>query len=127
MRVLLDTHVFLWAIGDRARLSSTALDVISDERNELLISAASLWEIALKVRAGKLRMPEESEYFARHMSLLGVQTLAVEGSHVLGVLSLPDHHRDPFDRLLISQCRIERLPILTVDRVMRKYAVKVLW
>ena len=127
MRVLLDTHAFLWAIGQPGKLSERAKQIIQAESNQLLLSAASLWEIALKVRAGKLRLPERPDFFISHMANLGVQVLPIDGSHVLGVLGLPDHHRDPFDRLLIAQCQAEQLVFLSGDEVARRYAVEVLW
>jgi PIN domain nuclease of toxin-antitoxin system len=127
MRVLLDTHAFLWAIGQPGKLSERAKQIIQAESNQLLLSAASLWEIALKVRAGKLRLPERPDFFISHMANLGVEVLPIDGSHVLGVLGLPDHHRDPFDRLLIAQCQAEQLVFLSGDEVARRYAVEVLW
>lgn len=127
MRVLLDTHAFLWAIGQPAKLSDLAKQIIQAESNQLLLSAASLWEIALKVRGGKLRLPERPDFFISHMANLGVEVLPIDGSHVLGVLGLPDHHRDPFDRLLIAQCQAEQLVFLSADEVARRYAVEVRW
>ena len=127
MRVLLDTHAFLWAIGQPGKLSERAKQIIQAESNQLLLSAASLWEIALKVRAGKLRLQERPDFFISHMANLGVEVLPIDGSHVLGVLGLPDHHRDPFDRLLIAQCQAEQLVFLSGDEVARRYAVEVLW
>ena len=127
MKALLDTHAFLWAIGNTAKLSDTARRIIRDEANTLLVSAASLWQIALKVRAGKLKLPEQREYFIEHMSLLKAQPLAVEAVHVLSVFSLPDHHRDPFDRILVAQCITEGIPIVTGDAAICEYAVQVIW
>ena len=127
MRVLLDTHTFLWAVGEPARLSRKVTQFLTADDTQAFLSAASLWEIALKVRAGKLRLPETAEFFVEHMAALGVQPLAVEVSHVLLVLGLPDHHRDPFDRLLIAQSQAEHLPIVTSDPAIRRYSVEVLW
>jgi PIN domain nuclease of toxin-antitoxin system len=127
MRVLLDTHAFLWAIGQPGKLSKKAARIIADEENDLLLSAASLWEIALKVRAGKLRLPESREFLAEHMANLGVQCLPIGVDDVLGLFALPDHHRDPFDRLLIAQCQAQRVAILTADPEIRRYAVEAIW
>ncbi len=129
MRVLLDTNVFLWCIaGETSRLSARAAGVVRDEANELVLSAASLWEIALKVRAGKLDLPERWEFFHEHMTALGIRSvLPIEARHVFGLFQLPEYHRDPFDRLLVSQCRAERLPLVASDRVLRRYPVEVLW
>jgi len=129
VKVLLDTNIFLWCIaGEESRLSARAVRAVHDEANELLLSAASLWEIALKVRAGKLALPEEPEFFREHMTKLGIAGVApIEARHVYGVFALPDHHRDPFDRLLVAQCRAEGLPLVASDRLLRRYAVEILW
>ena len=129
MRVLLDTNVFLWCIaGETSRLSVRAARIVRDEDNELILSAASLWEIALKVRAGKLELPERSEFLQEHLTALGVRSiLPIEARHVYGLFQLPEYHRDPFDRLLVSQCRAERLPLVASDRLLRRYPVEVLW
>lgn len=129
MRVLLDTNVFLWCLaGETRRLSARAAAVLEDESTVLLLSAASLWEIALKVRAGKLDLPERWQFFYEHMSALGIQVvLPVESRHVFGLFALPDHHRDPFDRLLVAQCQAERLPLVASDQILRRYDIQILW
>jgi len=82
----------------------------------------------VKVRTGKLELPESREFFHEHMTALGIESvLPVEARHVFGLFSLPDHHRDPFDRLIIAQCRAERLPLVASDRMIRRYPVEVLW
>jgi PIN domain nuclease of toxin-antitoxin system len=127
--VLLDTNVFLWCItGQTERLSRRAARVIAREETELLLSASSLWEIALKARAGKLELPEEEGFLREHMGLLGVKrVLAVEASHVYGLFALPDYHRDPFDRLLVAQCVVEGIPLVASDAALGRYAVEVVW
>ena len=129
MKALLDTNIFLWCIaGGESRLSRRATKIIEDSRTELLLSAVSLWEIALKVRAGKLELPEEQAFFDRHIDLLGIQgILPVRPEHIFGLFKLPDHHRDPFDRLLISQCIAEKIPMIASDEALRKYSVELLW
>ncbi len=129
MDLLIDTSVFLWAIsGQQAKLSPAALQAVRDEDNRLLLSAASLWEIALKVRTGKLRLPETREFFKEHLRRLGIdRVLAVEAVHVFRVFELPDHHRDPFDRLLVAQCQVENVPLVTSDSALTKYAIDVIW
>jgi PIN domain nuclease of toxin-antitoxin system len=129
VRVLLDTNVFLWCLaGETRRLSARAAAVLEDESTVLLLSAASLWEIALKVRAGKLDLPERWQFFYEHMSALGIQVvLPVESRHVFGLFALPDHHRDPFDRLLVAQCQAERLPLVASDQILRRYDIQILW
>ncbi len=127
MRLLLDTHVFLWGIAEPEKLPDRVQTALRDETNELLVSAASLWEIALKVRAGKLRLPETGDFFAAHLGRLGAGTLAVAAAHVLRLFGLPHHHRDPFDRLLVAQCQVEGLVLVTADAALRAYAVEILW
>ena len=126
MRILLDTSVFLWCVaGEVSKLSAHAASAVKDETNELLLSAASLWEIALKVRAGKLELPEDWEFFHQHMSALDIRSvLPVEARHVFRLFRLPDHHRDPFDRLLVAQCQTEGLTLVTPDRMLRRYGVE---
>jgi PIN domain nuclease of toxin-antitoxin system len=127
--LLLDTNVFLWCIaGLKSKLSRRALNAIADERNELLLSAVSLWEIFLKVQAGKLDLSLDPEFFRDHMTQLGVRrVLAVEARHVYGVGELPDHHRDPFDRLLVAQAIAEGIPMVASDAAIRRYPVEIFW
>ena len=129
MKALLDTNIFLWCIaGRKSRLSRRAAKVVEDEDTELLLSAVSIWEIALKARAGKLEIPEEKSFFQEQMGLLGIQfVLAVEASHVFELFTLPDHHRDPFDRLLVAQCIAERIPLIASDAAFRRYPIEVIW
>jgi PIN domain nuclease of toxin-antitoxin system len=129
VKALLDTNVFLWCIaGRQSRLSRRAAKVLEDPHTELLLSTVSLWEIDLKVRAGKLELPEQQAFFDEHMNLLGIQAvLPVRQEHIFGLFSLPDHHRDPFDRLLVSQCIAEKIPLIASDAALRKYSVDLLW
>jgi PIN domain nuclease of toxin-antitoxin system len=128
MRVLLDTHTFLWWILDDARLSSQARAILKDGRNTLLVSAATGWEIAIKARLGKLTLPSEPlPFVAEQLSRNNLSPLAIDLAHTLHVYSLPDIHRDPFDRILVVQSLLGQLPILTVDPVMAKYGVEVIW
>jgi PIN domain nuclease of toxin-antitoxin system len=126
--VLLDTHVFLWWIADDGRLSRRARHLLQDPREQRLLSTASLWEVALKVRAGKLRLGDNPRRLLTSMlAAYGIQTLSIQASHTLAVLDLPDHHKDPFDRLLIAQALGEGLSLLTNDAIIRRYAVSVIW
>ena len=127
MRVLLDTQVWLWMLSAPERLSKKARALVVSQDNELLLSAASAWEIAIKHAIGKLQLPEPpEEYIPPLMIQTAITPLAVNHRHALRVASLPTHHRDPFDRLLIAQAQIEELPILTADRAFRLYDVRVL-
>ena len=128
MRLLLDTHAFLWWIADDPRLSKKACEIIGDGKNQLFLSAASGWEIAIKARLGRLQMPDDLEHFIlEQMALNTIENLPIILSHALHVYALPDYHRDPFDRLLISQAQLEGLPILTADPQISQYSVEVVW
>jgi PIN domain nuclease of toxin-antitoxin system len=115
MNVLLDTHAFLWWVIDDSQLSDTAKAVIADPINTIYFSVVSAWEIIIKERTGKLSLPEPPEtYIPSRLASNRLGTLTVEMQHVLKIASLPDHHRDPFVRLLIAQSQIENIPLLTV-------------
>lgn len=122
MKLLLDTHALIWTLQAQTRLSSTAIDAISDESNEVFVSVVSTWEIEIKKAKGKLRIPGE---LGAGLTAQGFQTLPVALRHVLAVESLPRYHRDPFDRMLISQAQLEGMTLITSDRTIRKYPVAV--
>lgn len=128
MRCLLDTHAFLWAVDDSPRLSSRAREVIEDVENELVLSVASLWEIAIKLGTDKLELGISFlELAAQKPAEHGVEVLQIIPYHLDTVSQLPFHHRDPFDRLLVSQCLAENFPILSADGVLDGYGVERLW
>ena len=128
MRYILDTHTFLWWIADRDLLSEHARRVIQDGDNTLYLSAASGWEIAIKTRLGRLQLPGELEkVIPEQMSLNAIQGLPIQMGHALRIQALPDHQRDPFDRLLVAQSQVEGLPILTADPQISQYEVDVVW
>ena len=124
---LIDTHCFLWAIKEPARLSKRVSTLLAARGVQIFISVASLWEIAIKARLGKLDAPSDPQFFASHVDEMLLRPLAVELGHVNGIFDLPDHHKDPFDRLLIAQAMAEDLTIITVDPAFRRYDVKVIW
>lgn len=122
MRILLDTHIFLWAITNDARLSSHAKALYTSATNELYLSVVSLWEIVLKFHIGKLPLPEPpGDYLVSQLIANQIRLLDMRSNHVFGVLELPHLHRDPFDRLLIAQSRAEKLRILTTDEQLLQY------
>ncbi|MDQ3537490.1 MAG: type II toxin-antitoxin system VapC family toxin [Actinomycetota bacterium] len=126
MRVLLDTHVWLWLQASPQRLDAKARELVQDTRNELLLSAASAWEIAIKYALGRLALPEPPpSYVPDRMASSGVGGLAVEAGHALHVATLPALHRDPFDRLLVAQSQLESIPIMTADSAIARYDVAV--
>lgn len=128
MTILLDTHVFLWWITNDRRISSVAEGLISDKNNDLLLSAASAWEIAIKAQLGKLPLPDDPEVFIpQQMAINRVRSLPVSTDHALHVSKLPSHHRDPFDRLLIAQAKVENIPLLSDDSLIKLYPIQVLW
>lgn len=128
MRLLLDTHAFLWWIGDDPRLPAKARKLISGERNEVFLSVASAWELAIKVGIGRLRLAESLEDFVtRNVEVNGFQVLPVHLRHVLHVSTLPDHHGDPFDRILVAQARTENLVFVSGDKQVARYPVTIAW
>jgi PIN domain nuclease of toxin-antitoxin system len=127
MRVLLDTQVWLWMLASPDRLSTESRALLIAADNELLFSAASAWEIAIKHGLGKLQLPESpAEYIPRMMVHTSVTPLPVHHRHALHVAELPEHHRDPFDRLLVAQAQVEQVPIITADRHFLQYDIAVL-
>ena len=128
MRILLDTQSWLWMLASPERFSKDALVMVQDPTHDLLLSAASAWEIAIKYALRKLPLPEPPPvYVPSRMAASGVQPLVVSHTHASHVATLPPHHRDPFDRLIIAQAQIENLPILTSDKQFASYAVTVEW
>lgn len=128
MRLLLDTQAFLWAIFDQPRLSTKARKLFQDSGNELLLSLASIWEIAIKVSIGKLALKESFEQFIpAELQINQITRLTIDFRHIARVAVLPFHHRDPFDRLIAAQALEEKLPILSADAIFDRYAVKRLW
>ncbi len=128
MRILLDTQALLWSATSRRRFGPTVLSVLEDTANDLVVSAATAWEIAIKYAIGKLSLPSPpDEYIPDRMRMGGLDGLPVEHAHALRVAQLPLHHRDPFDRLLIAQAQIEGLTILSSDRRFSLYDVEVMW
>ena len=128
MRILLDTHAFLWWITGDQRLSQRSIECISDGSNELFFSVASGWEIAIKAGLGRIDIPDPLDRFvSEHLFRNHMDVLAIQLSHALHVVTLPKFHRDPFDRMLISQAQIEKLPILSSDKLLAAYDVEVIW
>jgi PIN domain nuclease of toxin-antitoxin system len=125
MRILLDTHVWLWMVTAPGRLAAGAREELASVDNELLLSAASVWEMAIKYQLGKLPLPEPPETFVPPRLLRDdVRPLPVDLRHAAHVAQLPPHHRDPFDRLLIAQARLEGLVLCSVDGAFADYDVK---
>jgi len=128
MTVLLDTHALLWFLLNDERLSARARDVIATAENEVLVSAASAFEIATKHRIGKLGIaPFEPGVLPRVLERARLSLLPITFGHALVAGSLTDTHRDPFDRMLLAQCRVEGLPLVTRDPVFKEAGIPVVW
>lgn len=127
MRFLLDTQVWLWLQSSPERVPDPVRARLAEARAEVLLSAASAWEIAIKYGRGKLALPEPPrDYVPARMRRDDVSGLPVTHAHALHVATLPHHHRDPFDRLLIAQAQLERVPLVTADQLIARYDVEVL-
>ncbi|MEH2208789.1 MAG: type II toxin-antitoxin system VapC family toxin [Nostoc sp.] len=128
MRALLDTHAFIWWVTNDFQLSANARNVIADSGNILFLSVVSGWEIVIKNKLGKLTLPEPVEqYIPTRLAINRFESLPIQMSHVLQVASLPNIHRDPFDRILIAQSQVDNLPIVTIDRQITQYLVQTIW
>jgi PIN domain nuclease of toxin-antitoxin system len=128
MRILLDTHAFLWAITDDERLSKRAREIFTSAQKELLFSVAGVWEILTKVQIGKLSLPKSAgSYLTEQLVTNDIQVVSIRMPHVLRLERLPMHHRDPFDRILIAQSLEEELPILSADPALQNYSATILW
>ena len=121
MRLLLDTHLLLWAAGEPGRLPTEARELIVDPSNELLFSAASLWEVAIKSGLGRADFRADARLLRRGLLHNGYRELAVTGEHTVAVADLPPIHKDPLDRLLVVQAAVEGVVLLTADPVVARY------
>ena len=128
MRLLLDTHALLWLLAGDRRLSARVADLYRERANEVYVSAVSLWEIGIKLSLGKLQLAANwSAVIEREMTANGVRPLPVELSHCAALQQLPFHHRDPFDRMLLTQAFTENLAIVSCDRGFSAYDVELIW
>ena len=127
MRLLVDTHTFLWFDAGDSRLSVAARRALEEHEGEWCISMASVWEMAIKAGTGRLTLPAAAHDYVAERVRAGLRILAVEWPHAVAVERLPFHHRDPFDRLIIAQALAERLGVVTRDAVFREYGVRVVW
>jgi PIN domain nuclease of toxin-antitoxin system len=122
MRLLLDTHVLLWALGEPARLDARTRALLEDPTHEVLFSAASIWEIAIKARLGRADFAVRPEEIARAARDTGFTELPVRADAAAQVVDLPLHHRDPFDRLLVAQAMVEPMRLYTADPLLPPYS-----
>ncbi len=128
MRLLLDTHTFLWFILNDPLLSKDARDLIARPSNEIEISPASYWEISIKIGIGKYSLGEPvADFFEREIAVNQFRVLPIEPRHVAPLTTMPFYHRDPFDRLIIAQAMIEQIPVVSADSAFDNYSVTRLW
>jgi PIN domain nuclease of toxin-antitoxin system len=126
--LLLDTHVLLWALADDPRLSRKARTLLLDDAHTLLWSAASTWELAIKASLKRIHFNSPlAEYLPQKLESEGIGSLPITTHHAAAVESLPRHHHDPFDRLLVAQAVVEGVVLLSADKIMRRYDVEVVW
>jgi PIN domain nuclease of toxin-antitoxin system len=128
VRVLLDTHAFVWFALNDSRLTSTARTCLADPATEVLLSPASYWEIAIKVSLGKYVLSDPFETFLNtQIQINNLTVLPISVAHAGRVASLPLHHRDPFDRLLVAQALVEQIPIVSTDSTLDLYGIGRIW
>lgn len=125
MRLLLDTHVLLWAAYDPERLPQKTAAQIADETNEIVFSVASIWEVVIKAAKGRDDFDADPHVLRRELLENGYVELPITGSHVTAVASMPPIHRDPFDRILVAQARVEGMTLLTPDETVAEYGAPV--
>lgn len=128
MKLLLDTHTFLWLVAGASSLSAPATKALGDPTHELFLSAASVWELAIKIGSKKLTLIEPLDtYIAKWTQVYQLTLLPIECAHAVAVTGLPDVHRDPFDRMLISQAQIEGMTLVSADARLASYGLPILW
>ncbi|MCT7979902.1 type II toxin-antitoxin system VapC family toxin [Laspinema olomoucense] len=125
MRLLLDTHTFIWFVMGDPRIPPDLQDIIADENNQKLLSKASVWEVAIKQRIGKLNFARPfRDVIEQQLAANGIDLLDISLAHIEVVASLPRHHRDPFDRLIIAQGIVENIPIISADTIFDAYPIQ---
>ncbi|MBC8486459.1 MAG: type II toxin-antitoxin system VapC family toxin [Bacteroidetes bacterium] len=127
MNIIIDTHALIWYIEGEKRLSKTAISAIENLNNQVFVSKASLWELAIKISLGKLKISIGFDDLKKFLLENGFSILDYNFDHLITLLSLQYHHRDPFDRLIIAQSIYNRFNIVTIDKNFRKYDVKIIW
>ena len=127
MKLLLDSHTFLWWNNEPDKLSSRVLEMCKDSENALFVSVASIWELQIKFQLGKLRLYKPLAEIIRQEQENGIEILSVEAAHIFALDSLPNHHKDPFDRLLVAQALVEGAVLVSADPLVKQYPVKVEW
>ena len=127
MRYILDTHTLIWYFEDNSELSFKAKSIIEDIDNEIFVSMASLWEIGIKVGLGKLIIPFDIDEIIARIRKESMNMITIDIKHVKGIQTLPHHHRDPFDRMIIAQAKVDNCTVITRDATFDAYDVPILW
>ena len=128
MKILLDTHVFIWWDSAPLKIIPEVLELCQSQDNALLLSVASVWEMQIKLQLGKLKLNIPlPELIESQQHINDIQILPIEINHVLGLGDLPSHHKDPFDRLIISQAKVEDIVLISKDAIFERYPIKVIW
>jgi PIN domain nuclease of toxin-antitoxin system len=128
MKLLLDTHTFIWWDGNPNKLSKVALDLLSDSKNQLFLSLVSVWEMQIKIQLGKLQVRADLGILvAEQLSENNLELLNVDLSHILTLSQLENHHKDPFDRLLIAQAHLEKMILVSCDPIFQAYDCPIIW
>ena len=126
-KYLLDTHTLIWFLEGDSQISPLAKSLVLDTDNELFVSMASLWEMAIKTSIGKLTLTQPLEQIIKRLPLEFMELLPIEVSHILAIQNLPFHHKDPFDRILIAQTIAENIEIISIETIFDQYGVKRSW
>jgi len=126
MQLLIDTHILIWFLEGNNLLSKSRRQIIANPNNDVFVSIASLWEMAIKISIGKLTLAKPLADVIKQIVVENIEVLAISPEHTLQVSTLPFHHRDPFDRIIIAQSQVENLPIITDDDTFSNYGVKIL-
>ena len=126
-KYLLDTHTLIWFLEGDSQISPLAKSLVLDTGNQLFVSMASIWEMAIKTSIGKLTLTQPLEQIIKRLPLEFMELLPIEVSHLLAIQNLPFHHKDPFDRILIAQTLTENIGIISIETIFDQYAVKRIW
>lgn len=128
MRLLLDTHVFLWWVNDDPKINNGIRDLIFDTEHTKIVSAVTAWELSIKASLGKLRLQTDiDQFFSKYTAQNYFEVLPIQLSHIYRIEHLPHHHKDPFDRLLIAQAKVEGLQLISADTAFDAYEIQRLW
>jgi PIN domain nuclease of toxin-antitoxin system len=128
MKLLLDTHVLIWWSLDSVKLTKKIYELLTDPNNTLVVSIASIWEMQVKVQLGKLDLDRKvSELITHQQQINNLEVLSIDPAHVYALESLPNEHRDPFDRIIIAESIVEEIPLLSADKVFERYPVERIW